>query len=123
MLLEAEQLERKAGETPIHYMNRMDQTGLFSESLTPAGECLSRIRYSQAEPAGSDTGLMRDTAVLIRNEMSKKGQIRYFVRRFTKMPKGKNRAIAGNLLTGLTAGRKRLAKQKNHTYNQGYGDR
>ncbi len=123
MLLEAEQLERKTGETPIHYMNRMDQTGLFSESLIPAGECLSRIRYSKTEPAGSDTGLMRDTAVLIRNEISKKGQIRYFVRRFAKMPKRKNQAIAGNLLTVLTTGRKRLAKQKNHTYNQGYGER
>lgn len=123
MLLEADQLGRKTGETPIHYMNRVDHTGLFSESLTPAGECLSRIRYSKSNPVESDTGLMRDTAILIRNEMSKKGQIRYLVRRFTQMPKMNHKTIVRNRRTGLASGRKRLAKEKIHTYNQSNGDR
>ena len=49
LLLKAEQLERRSGETPMAFARRVDGTGLFSESVTPAGECLSLIRYSRAE--------------------------------------------------------------------------
>ena len=80
-LLKAEHLERRNGETVIAFSARMDTEGVFSESLTPAAECLSLIRYSRKEPEESDTGLMRDTALLIRSEISGGAKIRYLVRR------------------------------------------
>ena len=80
-LLRAEHLERRNGETPMTFARRMDETGLFSESLTPAGECLSTIRYSRKIPQEQDTGLMRDTAMLLRTEVSKGAKIRYLARR------------------------------------------
>ena len=63
------------------FARRVDGTGLFSESVTPAGECLSLIRYSRAKPVETDTGLMRDTALLIRGEISKRAKMIYLVRR------------------------------------------
>ena len=53
----------------------------ISESVSPAGECLSLIRYSRAVPLETDTGLMRDTALLVRGEISKPAKIRYLARR------------------------------------------
>ena len=80
-LLRAEQYERRNGETPMAFARRVDSEGRFSESVTPAGECLSLIRYSKADPLETDTGLMRDTAMLIRGELSPKGRIRYMAMR------------------------------------------
>ena len=80
-LLRAEHLERRNGETPMAFARRVDRTGLFSESVTPAGECLSLIRYSRAVPLETDTGLMRDTALLLRGEISRPAKIRYLARR------------------------------------------
>ena len=80
-LLRAERLERRNGETPMAFAKRVDRTGLFSESVSPAGECLSLIRYSRAVPLETDTGLMRDTALLMRGEISKPAKIRYLARR------------------------------------------
>ena len=80
-LLQAEQFERRRGETPMMFAKRVDSTARFSESVTPAGECLSLIRYSKAEPLPSDTGVMRDTARLVRGELSPKGKARYFLGR------------------------------------------
>jgi len=81
-LLCAEQLEREGGETLMAFARRVDQSALFTESVTPAAECLSVIRYSRRRPMESDTGLMRDTALLLHDEMTKKARIRYFLRRF-----------------------------------------
>lgn len=81
-MLKAEKLEREKGETPMAFARRVDKSGAFSESLTPAGECLYQIRYGGMIPAESDTGLMRDTARLIRAEMTRLGKLRYFLRRF-----------------------------------------
>ena len=80
-LLQAEKLDRRNGETPMAFAKRVDRTGLFSESVTPAGECLSLIRYSRAKPVETDTGLMRDTALLIRGEISRRAKMIYLVRR------------------------------------------
>ena len=82
-LLRAEQLERRNGETPMMFARRADSTALFSESVVPAGECLARISYSRAEPQEQDTGLMKDTAMLVRSELSKQAKIRYWIRRLT----------------------------------------
>ena len=81
-LLCAEQLEREGGETLMAFARRVDQSALFTESVTPAAECLSFIRYSRRRPMESDTGLMRDTALLLHDEMTKKARFRYFLRRF-----------------------------------------
>ncbi len=80
-LLRAEHLERRNGETPIAFAKRVDGTGQFSESVIPAGECLSLIRYSRATPLATDTELMRDTAMLLRGEISKGAKIRYLTHR------------------------------------------
>ena len=75
-LLKAEQIVRRNGETPIAFARRVDSTGIFSESLLPAGECLSAVRYSRAEASEADTELMRDTARLLRSELSRPGKMR-----------------------------------------------
>ena len=80
-LLQAEQFERRNGETPMAFARRVDAAGRFTESLTPAGECLSTIRYSARRPLESDTTLMRDTALLLRSELTGKGKFRYWIRR------------------------------------------
>ena len=80
-LLRAEGFERENGETPLSFARRIDRSCRFSESVLPAGECLSAIRYSRARPLQSDTGLMRDTSLLIRGELSGRGRTRYLVRR------------------------------------------
>lgn len=80
-LLNAERMERRNGETPISFAKRVDGTGQFSESILPAAECLSLIRYSRAIPLDTDIGLMRDTAVLIRGEISGFAKLRYLARR------------------------------------------
>ncbi len=81
VLMRAEHLERRNGETPISFMKRVDGTGVFSESVTPAGECLSVIRYSRTVPGEQDTALMRDTALLMRGEISRGARVRYLIRR------------------------------------------
>ena len=81
-LLRAERLERRNGETVMAFAHRVDATALFTESVTPAAECLCLIRYSRRHPLESDTGLMRDTALLLRSEISKGARFRYLIRRF-----------------------------------------
>lgn len=81
-LLRAEKLERRNGETVMAFAHRVDKTALFTESVTPAAECLCLIRYSRSHPLESDTGLMRDTAMLLRGEISKGARLRYLIRRF-----------------------------------------
>ena len=67
------------------FSRRVDGTGLFSESISPAGECLSLMRYSKAEPLETDTRLMRDTALLLRGEICAQARCRYWtVRIFRK---------------------------------------
>ena len=116
LLLKAEQMERRNGETPMAFARRVDGTGMFSESLTPAGECLSLIRYSRAEALETDTALMRDTAMLLRSEISKRGRLRYWIQRIFRSRK---KAESGKPLRrkGLTD-RKRLVKQRNQKYNK-----
>ncbi len=80
-LLHAERMERRNGETPMNFAKRVDGTGMFNESVLPAAECLSLIRYSRAIPLETDTGLMRDTAVLIRGDISGRAKLRYMTRR------------------------------------------
>ena len=80
-VLHAEGMDRRNGETPMAFARRVDGTGIFSESVLPAAECLSLIRYSRAVPLETDTALMRDTAILIRGEISKRAKLRYLLRR------------------------------------------
>ena len=81
-LLHAESLTRNTGETPMAFGRRVDRSGPFSVALGPVGECVSLIRYSRAEAAETDTGLIRDTSVLLRDELSRPAILRYFIRRF-----------------------------------------
>ena len=80
-LLSAENLERAAGETLMAFGRRIDRNGIFSVSMSPVGECVSLIRYSRAEAEESDTGLIRDTAILLKGELSRPARLRYLFRR------------------------------------------
>ena len=92
-LLRAGQLERRPGETPMAFAERADRSGSFSESLSPAAECLSRVRYSSGGVLEADTGLMRDTAVLLRGELKGRRKAAYLLRRM--MPRKRRRKPAG----------------------------
>ncbi len=81
-LLRAENLVRRTGETPMAFGRRIDRNGQFNVSLGPVGECISLIRYSRAEAGETDTGLVRDTSILLKSELSRPARLRYFLRRF-----------------------------------------
>lgn len=81
-LMHAENLDRQTGESPMAFGRRIDRTGLFSVALGPVGECVSLIRYSRAEVSETDTGLIRDTSILIKGELSRPARLRYLLRRF-----------------------------------------
>ena len=51
-------------------------------ALGPVGECVSLIRYSRAVPGDTDTGLVRDTSILLKGELSRPARLRYLLRRF-----------------------------------------
>ena len=80
-LLHAENLIRAKGETPMAFGRRVDRNALFSVALGPVGECVSLIRYSRTEAAETDTGLVRDTSVLLKAELSRPARMRYLLRR------------------------------------------
>ena len=81
-LLHAENLDRKTGETPMAFGRRVDRAGLFSVALSPVGECVSLIRYSRVDVTETDTGLLRDTSILLRSDLSRPARLRYLIRRF-----------------------------------------
>ena len=80
-LLHAENLTRRKGESPMAFGRRIDRSGLFSASLGPVGECVSLIRYSRTDVAKTDVSLLRDTSVLLKDELSRPARLRYLVRR------------------------------------------
>ena len=80
-LLHAENLTRAKGESPMAFGRRVDRNALFSVSLGPVGECVSLIRYSRAEVNETDIGLVRDTSILLKDELSKPARLRYLFRR------------------------------------------
>ena len=61
---------------------RVDRAGLFSVAVGPVGECVSLIRYSRADVTETDTGLIRDTSILLKAELSRPARLRYLLRRF-----------------------------------------
>ena len=69
---------------------RVDRSGLFSVALGPVGECVSLIRYSRAEAAETDIGLIRDTSVLLKGELSRPARLRYLFRRIFIPPQRRN---------------------------------
>ena len=81
-LLHAENLIRAAGESPMAFGRRVDRTGRFGVALSPVGECVSLFRYSRALPGETDTGLVRDTSILLKAELSRPARLRYCLRRF-----------------------------------------
>ena len=80
-LLQSEALTRRKGESPMAFGRRVDRSGLFSVSLSSVGECISLIRYSRSDAGETDIGLLRDTSVLIRKELSRPAWLRYQIRR------------------------------------------
>ena len=80
-LLNAENLSRKKGETPLGYAERIDRSGFFSCTIRPVGEMISLLVYSKVIPEPSDTSLIRDTAVTLRKEISKPARFRYWAGR------------------------------------------
>ena len=80
-LLRAENLVRDRGESPMAFGRRVDRTGRFGVALGPVGECVSLIRYSRAETGETDIGLVRDTSILLRDELSRPARLRYLFRR------------------------------------------
>ena len=61
---------------------RVDRSALFTVSMGPVGECVSLIRYSRADVNETDIGLVRDTSILLKDELSKPARVRYLFRRF-----------------------------------------
>ena len=80
-LLGAENFVREKGESPMAFGRRVDRNAQFSVALGPVGECVSLIRYSRAEAAETDIGLVRDTSILLKGELSKPARLRYLMRR------------------------------------------
>ena len=80
-LLHAENLTRDKGESPMAFGRRVDRTAAFGVALGPVGECVSLIRYSRAKPTETDTGLIRDTSILLKGELSRPARLRYLFRR------------------------------------------
>ena len=89
-LLRAENLTRRTGETPMAFGRRIDRTGSFSVALGPVGECISLIRYSRADAGETDTGLVRDTSILLKGELSRPARLRYLLRRIFLPRRGKS---------------------------------
>ena len=80
-LLRAENLTRSVGETPMAFGRRIDRSAAFGVALGPVGECVSLIRYSRAVPTEIDIGMMRDTSILLKAELSRPARLRYYFRR------------------------------------------
>ena len=80
-LLHAENLNRSKGESPMAFGRRVDRNAFFSVSLGPVGECVSLIRYSRAEVNETDISLVRDTSILLKDELSKPARLKYLFRR------------------------------------------
>ena len=80
-MMSAEHMERKKGETPLGFTERVDRTGFYSTALQPVGETISEIVYSRAGYSADATGLIRDTALTLKPEISKPGRARYWIRR------------------------------------------
>ena len=80
-LLSAENLTRRKGETPMALGRRIDRTARFGVSMNTVCECISLIRYSRADATEADTGLVRDSAILLKSELSRPALARYFFRR------------------------------------------
>ena len=77
----AENLTRKKGESPIAFTRRIDRNGPFSTTVEPVGKSISMLRYSTYQPGPEDTGFIRDTAILLKSELSRPGHVRYWIRR------------------------------------------
>lgn len=77
----AENLIRKKGESPIAFTRRIDRIGPFSTTVEPVGKSISMLRYSTYQPGQEDTGFIRDTAILLKSELSRPGRVRYWMRR------------------------------------------
>ena len=80
-LLSAENLTRRKGETPMAFGRRIDRTARFGVSMNTVCECVSLIRYSRSSATDTDTGLVRDSSVLLKSELSRPALARYFFRR------------------------------------------
>ncbi len=80
-LLYAENLTRSPSESPMAFGRRVDRNAMFSVAMGPVGECVSLIRYSRAEVNETDIGLVRDTSILLKGELSRPAKLRYFLRR------------------------------------------
>ena len=80
-LLAAEHIVRKKGETLLRFTERADHTGFYSVTLRPVGEAVSMMAYSCAEISEEETNLIRDTAIMLRAEISRPARARYWVRR------------------------------------------
>ena len=80
-LFAAENLVRKKGESPIAFARRIDRTGPFSTPVEPVGKSISMLRYSTYQPGPDDSGYIRDTAILLKAELSRPGRVKYWIRR------------------------------------------
>lgn len=79
--LHAAGMQMRPAETPMSFTRRLDTEGTFSTSTATAGECISLICYGHVSPIGTDSGLMRDTALSCRHELTGPAKVRYFFRR------------------------------------------
>ena len=63
--LAADGFSRRTGETLLNFFRRVDRSSRYAVSLVPAGECLSLLRYSPADPLPSDVETLREAALAV----------------------------------------------------------
>lgn len=86
-LLSADNMRRKTGETPLGFAERADKTGVYSTQIRPVGEIVSLMAYSRIQADPGTTALVRDTAVMLKSEISKPARLRYWIRRIFRSVK------------------------------------
>lgn len=80
-LLRADNWIRQSGETPMAFGRRVDRSSSYSVSMGPVGECISLIIYSRVVPTDLDIGMVRDSSILLKGELSSPARLRYLLRR------------------------------------------
>ena len=95
-VMAAEHITRKSGETPLGFSERIDRTGIYSVNMRPVGEIISIMSYSRSGITAESVSTIRDTAVILKSEISKPAKARYWIRRIFLLAKGRKRYYQRN---------------------------
>ena len=79
--LEAMNIRRMPGETPMSFTRRLDAEGKLPVSLGTLGECVSLLHYGRVHAVQTDTELARGAALGLKRKMSLRTRARYAAKR------------------------------------------